>query len=78
MFKIRSVSSAVFVLVAALTTCFAQSPATTSPSQAAYVYVGTSKGVYLYDASTSGALTAVSGSPFSVTGNAVGLSLIHI
>ncbi|MGC2251704.1 MAG: Ig-like domain-containing protein [Acidobacteriaceae bacterium] len=72
MFKIRSVSSAVFVLVAALTTCFAQSPATTSPSQAAYVYVGTSKGVYLYDASTSGALTAVSGSPFSVTGNAVG------
>ena len=72
MFKIRSVSSAVFVLAATFTTCFAQSPATTSSSQAAYVYVGTSRGVYLYDAFTNGALTAVSGSPISVTGNAVG------
>ncbi len=46
-------------------TCFAQ-------STTAYVYVGTTKGVYLYDASSSGALTAVSGSPFSITGNAFG------
>jgi hypothetical protein len=59
----RCVSLAFIVLIVAAcsATCFSQSPATTSPSQAAYVYVGTSKGVYLYDASTNGALTAVSG-----------------
>jgi hypothetical protein len=65
----RSVSLALSVvaLTACSTTCFAQSPTTT-----AYVYVGTPKGVYLYNASANGALTAVSGSPFAVTGNAVG------
>ncbi len=69
MLNARRVFSAFILLAVAAfsTTCFAQSPAT-----AAYVYVGTTKGVYLYDASTSGALTAVSGSPFSIAGSAVG------
>jgi hypothetical protein len=47
-------------------------PATTTAAQVAYVYVGTSKGVYLYDASANGALAPVSGSPFSIAGSAVG------
>jgi hypothetical protein len=36
------------------------------------VYVGTTKGVYLYNAASNGSLSLVSGSPFSVAGNAVG------
>lgn len=47
------------------TTCFSQSSATT-----AHVYVGTSKGVYLYASSSSGALTQVAGSPFAIAGSA--------
>ena len=71
MFNARRVFSAfIFLAVAAVsTTSFAQSPAATT-SPVAYVYVGTTKGVYLYDASATGALTAVSGSPFSITGTA--------
>ncbi|MGE5110339.1 MAG: Ig-like domain-containing protein [Acidobacteriaceae bacterium] len=38
----------------------------------AHVYVGTSNGVYLYDAASNGALTRVSGSPFAIAGSAVG------
>jgi hypothetical protein len=55
---------------------FPQAPSDTSsePNAAhvAYVYVGTSDGVYLYDAASNGALTRVSGSPFSIAGSAVG------
>jgi hypothetical protein len=41
-------------------------------SRVADVYVGTTNGVYLYHAQSNGALTAVSGSPFSIAGTAVG------
>ncbi len=37
---------------------------TASTSDVAHVYVGTTKGVYLYDAASNGKLTLVSGSPF--------------
>jgi hypothetical protein len=46
--------------------------ATVSPSAVAYVYVGSSKGVYLYDAASNGKLTVVSGSPFKTAGMAIG------
>ena len=36
------------------------------------MYVGTGKGVYLYNAASNGSLSLVAGSPFSVTGSAVG------
>jgi hypothetical protein len=49
---------------------YAQTSASTS--HVAYVYVGTTKGVYLYDAASNGSLTPVSGSPFSVAGLAIG------
>jgi hypothetical protein len=48
------------------------SAATPAAAQAAYVYVGTSKGVYLYNAASNGSLSLVTGSPFSIAGNAVG------
>ena len=48
------------------------SAATPAAAQAAYVYVGTAKGVYLYNSASNGSLSLVSGSPFSVAGNAVG------
>ena len=48
------------------------SAATTAAAQAAYVYVGTTKGVYLYNAASNGSLSLVSGSPFSIAGSAVG------
>ena len=47
-FKIRSVSSAVFVLAATFTTCFAQSPATASSSQAAYVSISVAAGSHRF------------------------------
>jgi hypothetical protein len=79
------------VLSAGLT--FAQStspeavPAATA-APIAHVYVGTTKGIYLYDASTTGKPTLVSGSPFTtpaglligVTGNyliTLGTYLVH-
>jgi hypothetical protein len=46
--------------------------ATVSASNVAYVYVGTAKGVYLYDAASDGKLTLVSGSPFRTAGLAIG------
>ena len=48
------------------------SAATAAAAQAAYVYVGTTKGVYLYNAASNGSLSLVSGSPFSIAGSAVG------
>lgn len=46
---------------------------TSATAPVAYVYVGTvSKGVYLYNADSSGKLTQVSGSPFQTTGLAIG------
>ena len=48
------------------------SAATPTAAHVAYVYVGTSKGVYLYNATSSGSLSLVSGSPFSIAGSAVG------
>ena len=44
--------------------------ATASAANVAYVYVGTTKGVYLYDATSNGKLTLVSGSPFTIAGTA--------
>jgi hypothetical protein len=44
--------------------------ATATAADVAYVYVGTSKGVYLYDAASNGKLTLVSGSPFKTAGTA--------
>jgi hypothetical protein len=38
----------------------------------AYVYIGTAKGVNLYDAASNGTLTLVSGSPFKIAGKIVG------
>jgi hypothetical protein len=38
----------------------------------AYVYVGTTKGVYLYNAASNGSLSLVSGSPFAVAGAGIG------
>jgi hypothetical protein len=46
-------------------------PATTA-APVAYVYVGTTKGVYLYDAASSGNLTRVSGSGYHPAGLAIG------
>ena len=43
-----------------------------SASHVTYVYVGTASGVYLYDAASNGKLTLVSGSPFPITGSAIG------
>ena len=48
------------------------SSAATPAAQTAYVYVGTTKGVYLYNAASNGSLSLVSGSPFSIAGNAIG------
>ncbi len=50
------------------------SPAATTPADppVAYVYVGTTKGVNLYNAAANGALTLVSGSPFKTAGAVVG------
>jgi hypothetical protein len=48
------------------------SSAATPAATQAYVYVGTNKGVYLYNAASNGSLSLVSGSPFSITGSAVG------
>ena len=44
--------------------------ATAAAANVAYVYVGTAKGVYLYDAASNGKLTLVSGSPFKIAGTA--------
>jgi len=48
------------------------SAATPAAAQAAHVYVGTTKGVYLYNAASNGSLSLASGSPFSIAGNAIG------
>lgn len=48
------------------------SAATPTAAHVAYVYVGTTKGVYLYDAASNGSLSLVSGSPFSIAGAAIG------
>src|SRR5580698_4743655 len=50
----------------------AVSEAVPAASHVAYVYVGTTKGVNLYDAASNGKLTLVSGSPFSIAGSAAG------
>jgi len=46
-------------------------------ARVADVYVGTTNGVYLYHAHSNGALTAASGSPFSIEGTAVGSNHAH-
>jgi hypothetical protein len=46
--------------------------ATVSAADVGDVYVGTTKGVYLYHAATNGQLTLVSGSPFTVAGRIAG------
>jgi len=53
---------------------FAQTSADPTPtaSRVSDVYVGTSKGVYLYHADVNGKLSLVSGSPFSIVGTAIG------
>jgi hypothetical protein len=54
--------------VPAFTQTSAATPETTSTGPVAYVYVQTSKGVNLYDASAAGKLTLVPGSPFKTEG----------
>ena len=46
--------------------------AVTAPAPVAYVYVGTSKGINLYNAASNGKLTLVAGSPFKTTGLMIG------
>lgn len=46
--------------------------ATCSGQTVSYVYIGTSQGVYLYNADSHGTLSLVSGSPFSIAGTATG------
>jgi 6-phosphogluconolactonase (cycloisomerase 2 family) len=46
--------------------------AVAAPAPVAYVYVGTSKGINLYNAAPNGKLTLVSGSPFKTTGLMIG------
>ena len=48
------------------------SAATPAAAPVAYVYVGTTNGVYLYNAASNGSLSLVSGSPFPITGSTVG------
>jgi hypothetical protein len=56
------------------TAIFAQTPATT-PAPVAQVYVGTTKGIYLYNASTTGKLTLVSSKAYTTpAGLLVGVS----
>jgi hypothetical protein len=47
------------------------------PTTVAYVYVQTAKGVKVYDASSLGKLTEVSGSPFKTTGAMIGSNGTH-
>jgi hypothetical protein len=46
--------------------------AVAAPAPVAYVYLGTSKGINLYNAAANGKLTLVSGSPFKTTGLMIG------
>src|SRR5215470_15942322 len=48
------------------------SAAAAAAAPVAYVYVGTGKGAYLYNAAPNGSLSLVSGSPFPITGLALG------
>jgi hypothetical protein len=64
-----------FCLLSALATAplIAQSvQAVVNSAPVAYVYVGTSKGINLYNAAPNGRLTLVSGSPFKTTGLMIG------
>jgi hypothetical protein len=63
MFILRKLSLTLFLTVF-LATCSGQT--------VSYVYVGTSQGVYLYNADSHGTLSLVSGSPFSIAGTATG------
>jgi hypothetical protein len=58
-----------FCAVPAFSQTSEATPETTSTSPVAYVYVQTSKGVNLYDASAAGKLTLVPGSPFKTEGS---------
>jgi len=51
---------------------FAQVSSNPTATRVSDVYVGTSRGVYLYHAGASGSLSLVSGSPFAVGGTAIG------
>ena len=64
-----SFSLGMFCGVPALTQTSEATPETTSTSPVAYIYVQTSKGVNLYDASAAGKLTLVTGSPFKTEGS---------
>jgi hypothetical protein len=74
----KSISA--FLSLIPLVPLFAAGPATAqspqpqaaSTSPVAYVYVGTSKGVELYNAAVNGQLSLVHGSPFPITGMAAG------
>jgi len=60
---------AMFCAVPAFSQTSEATPETTSTSPVAYVYVQTSKGVNLYDASAAGKLSLVPGSPFKTEGS---------
>jgi hypothetical protein len=70
-----------FCLIATISTGTALAQTSTDPayqrpgassSPVAYVYVQTSQGTVLYDASSSGKLTLVAGSPFNTSGDLIG------
>jgi len=68
----RSAFRAIGCLAGCFVLFFSLTPMATAASHVAYVYVGTSNGVYLYDAASDGNLTLVSGSPFAIAGKAIG------
>lgn len=65
-------------LIATVATSVAMAQAATDPAYQrpeptiAYVYVQTSQGTVLYDASSTGKLSLVTGSPFNTSGNLIG------
>ena len=68
-----------FVLPLLISTlAFSQTPATT-PAPIAHVYVGTTKGIYLYNAATTGKLALVSSKPSTTpAGLLIGITGTHL
>lgn len=67
-----AVSLCLPLLPALATLAQTSSDPTPTTSRVSDIYVGTSKGVYLYHAAANGSLSLVSGAPYSVIGTAVG------
>jgi hypothetical protein len=82
MIRIRKTASLIaFVALLSAGQAFTQSPSdeeiskpTAAPAPVAHVYVQTTKGVNVYDATAAGKLTLVKGSPFKTTGQMGGIN----